>query len=124
MPDKSITCSRDLIACAGIAVCLTGSDSPSFKQEGRIMKLARTLAALTFAAAAPLSAFAATGNLVVAATNPSGCAYLVLGPTSTNFEEAKLFQAAILQAKAMRAYIQLNYNTAGCLISGFQVQPN
>lgn len=117
------------------------------------MKLVRTLAALAFAAAAPLSAFAATGNLVVSAnsliykyiffnnsdaglqqgsmsvgglpaTNPSGCTYLVLGPTSTNFEEAKLFQAAILQAKTIRANVQLTYNTAGCLISGFQVQPN
>ena len=115
------------------------------------MKLVRTLAALAFAAAAPMSAFAVVGSVTVPANslvykyiffqnsdsglqqgsmsvgnlpaNPSGCTYLVIG-SGANFEEAKMFQAAILNAKIIKANVLLNYNSAGCLITGFQVQNN
>ena len=35
-----------------------------------------------------------------------------------------MFQAAILNAKIIKANVLLNYNSAGCLITGFQVQNN
>ena len=54
--------------------------------------------------------------------NTTSCNYVFAG--AGNYDEAKLFYTAYLQAKALKSNITMYIDTSTCNMSGYTVNPN